>query len=138
MFINSINGVINKNLSLFYFPSDIKLAWKAKQKQQELTENQLFFISLFFFLKIQSIRKSKTPIFERGQHKNFKQAQQKISNLKTVLDFLLAENNKKEIKQAYILKYSLKGEDTVILLIIKRLIQVCPNKENVIYIRKPY
>ena len=138
MFINNINGVINKNLSLFFFPSDIKLAWKAKQKQQELTENQLFFISLFFFLNIQSIRKSKTPIFERGQHKNFKQAQQKISNLKTVLDFLLAENNKKEIKQAYILKYSLKGEDTVILLIIKRLIQVCPNKENVIYIRKPY
>ena len=66
MFINNINGVINKNLSLFFFPSDIKLAWKAKQKQQELTKNQLFFISLFFFLKIQGKRKSKTPIFERG------------------------------------------------------------------------
>ena len=52
MFINNINEVINKNLRLFFFPSDIKLAWKAKQKHRELTKNQLFFISLFFFLKI--------------------------------------------------------------------------------------
>ena len=65
MFINNINGVINKNLSLFFFPSDIKLAWKAKQKQREMTKNQLLFY-LFFFLKIQDIRKSKTPTFERG------------------------------------------------------------------------
>ena len=72
IFINNINRVINKNLSLFFFPSDIKLAWKAKQKQRELAKNQLFFISLlFFFLKIQDIRKSKTPIFERGSHKKF-------------------------------------------------------------------
>ena len=49
MFINHINGVVNKNLNLFFFPSDIKLAWKAKLKQRELTKNQLFFISLFFF-----------------------------------------------------------------------------------------
>ena len=49
MFINHINGVINKNLSLLFFPSNVKLAWKAKQKQRELTKNQLFFISLFFF-----------------------------------------------------------------------------------------
>ena len=70
MFINNINGVINKNLSLFFFPSFIKLAWKGKQKQRELTKNQLFFISLFF-LKIQDIRKSKTPVFERGERKNF-------------------------------------------------------------------
>ena len=27
MFINNINGVINKNISLFFFPPDIKLAW---------------------------------------------------------------------------------------------------------------
>ena len=27
--------------------------------------------STFFFLKIQDIKKSKTPIFERGSHKNF-------------------------------------------------------------------
>ena len=39
MFINNINGIINKNLILFFFPSDIKLAWKAQQKQQELTKN---------------------------------------------------------------------------------------------------
>ena len=70
MFINNINGVINKNLSLFFFPSDIKLAWKAKQKQRELTKNQLFLFLCFFFLKIQDIRKPKTPIFERGEHKN--------------------------------------------------------------------
>ena len=49
MFINNINGVINKNLSLFSFPSDIKLAWKAKQKQRELTKNQLFLFLCFFF-----------------------------------------------------------------------------------------
>ena len=64
MFINKINGVINKNSSLFFFPTDIKLAWKAKQKQRELTKNQHF--SLFFFLKIQDIRESKTPIFLKG------------------------------------------------------------------------
>ena len=28
------------------------------------------FLFLWFFLKIQDIRKSKTPIFERGSHKN--------------------------------------------------------------------
>ena len=39
MFINNINGDINKNLSLFFLPSDIKFAWKAKQKQRELTKN---------------------------------------------------------------------------------------------------
>ena len=64
MFINIINGVINKILSIFFFPPGIKLAWKAKQKQREMTKNQLFF--LLFFLKIQDIRKLKTPIFERG------------------------------------------------------------------------
>ena len=51
MFINNINGVINKNVSLFFFPSDIKLAWKAKQKQQELTRNQLFLFLCFFIQK---------------------------------------------------------------------------------------
>ena len=71
MFINHINGVINKNLSLLFFPSDVKLAWKAKQKQRELTKNQLFCISLFFFLKIQDIRKPETSFFERRQHENF-------------------------------------------------------------------
>ena len=69
MFINNINEVINKNLSLFFFPSDIKLAWKAKQNQRELTKNQLFFISLSFFLKIQDIRKSE--IFKRDRIKFF-------------------------------------------------------------------
>ena len=63
MFINNINGVINKNLSLFFFPSDIKLAWKAKQKQRELTKNQLFFISLFFFSKNSGYKEIKNTNF---------------------------------------------------------------------------
>ena len=66
MFINNINGVINKSLGRFFFPSDIKLPWKANRKQQELTKYQLFVLFLCFFsLKIQYIRKSKTQIFER-------------------------------------------------------------------------
>ena len=51
MFITNINGVINKKLSLFFFPSDIKLTWKAKQKQRELTKNQPFFYFFDFFSK---------------------------------------------------------------------------------------
>ena len=70
MFINNINGVIKKNLSLFFFPSDIKFSWNSKQKQQELNKNQLFFISVFF-PKIHDIRKSKAPTFEKGMHKIF-------------------------------------------------------------------
>ena len=54
-------------------------------KTPKLTKNVLFFISLVFFLKIQDIRKSKTPIFEKGLHENLsgqvltisKQAQQR-------------------------------------------------------------
>ena len=45
MFINNINGFLNRNLSLFFCPSDIKLAWKAKQNQREST----FFLFLWFF-----------------------------------------------------------------------------------------
>ena len=71
MFINNINGVINKNLSLFFFPSDIKLAWKVKQKQRELTKKSTFFYFFVFSLKIQDVRKSKTPIFDRELHKKF-------------------------------------------------------------------
>ena len=77
MFINNwyvdhkINRVIDKSLSLFFFPSSIKLAWKAKHKQQKLTKKSTFFISLLFFLNIQDIRKSKTPILEKESHKNF-------------------------------------------------------------------
>ena len=47
-FINNINGVIKKNVSLFFFPPDIELARKAKQKQRDLIKNQLFLISLLF------------------------------------------------------------------------------------------
>ena len=64
MFITHINGVINKNLSLFFFPSYIELAWKAKQKQRELTKNRLCFI--YFFPKNLGYKETKTPIFERG------------------------------------------------------------------------
>ena len=34
-----------------FFASDIKLAWKAKEKQRELIKNQLLLISLFFISK---------------------------------------------------------------------------------------
>ena len=61
MFINIINGVINKNLSLFFFPSDIKVDTKPPRIDQK----SAFFYFFDFFLKIQDIRKSKTPIFER-------------------------------------------------------------------------
>ena len=65
MFINNINGVINKNLSLFFFPSDIKLAWKAKQKQRELTKNELF-LFLCFFSKNSGYKEIKNTKFWKG------------------------------------------------------------------------
>ena len=37
---------------------------------EQLLKINFSFISLFFFLKIQDIRKPKTPSFERGYHKN--------------------------------------------------------------------
>ena len=40
-------------------------------KTARIDQKSTFFISLFFPLKIQDIRKSKTPIFERGLHKMF-------------------------------------------------------------------
>ena len=63
MFTKNINGVINKNLSLFFFPSDIKLAWKVKQKQRELTKKSTFFISLFFFPKNSGYKEIKNTNF---------------------------------------------------------------------------
>ena len=65
MFINNINGVMNKNLSLFFFPSDIKLAWKAKQKKRELTENQLF-LFLCFFSKNSGYKEIESTNFSKG------------------------------------------------------------------------
>ena len=44
---------------------------EGEAKTVRTDQKSIFFISLFFFLKIQNIRKSKTPIFERGSHKNF-------------------------------------------------------------------
>ena len=61
MFINIINGVINKILSIFFFPPGIKLAWKAKQKQREMTKNQLFF--LLFFSKNSGYKETKNTNF---------------------------------------------------------------------------
>ena len=66
MFINNINGVINKNLSLFFFRFDIKLEFEGETKTTRIDQKlTFFFISLFFFLKIQDITKSKAPIFKR-------------------------------------------------------------------------
>ena len=69
MFINNINRVINKNLSLFFFPSDIKLAWKAKQKHRQLTKNQLFLFPCFFSKK-SGYKKTKNN-FLKGSYKKF-------------------------------------------------------------------
>ena len=52
--------------SLFFFPPDIKLAWKLKQKQGELTKNQVFFIFLFFFHKNSGYKKTKNTNFRKG------------------------------------------------------------------------
>ena len=65
MFINNINGVINKNLSLFFFPSDIKLEFEGETKTARIDQKLTFFYFFVFFLKIQDITKSKAPIFER-------------------------------------------------------------------------
>ena len=48
--------------------SNINVAWKVKQKQQELAKNQLF---LFCFSKNSGYKEFKTTNFERGSHKNF-------------------------------------------------------------------
>ena len=65
MLINNINGVMNKNLSLFFFSSDIKFAWKAKQKKRELTENQIFLFLCFFF-KNSEYKEIKSTNFSNG------------------------------------------------------------------------
>ena len=44
---------------------------EGKTKTARIDQKPTFFISLFFFLKIQDIRKSKTPIFERKSQKTF-------------------------------------------------------------------
>ena len=69
MFINNINGVINKNLSLL-FSVRHEISMEDKTKTPKIDQKSSFFISLFFFLKIQDIRKPKTQIFEKGSHKN--------------------------------------------------------------------
>ena len=64
MFINNINGVINKNLSLFFFPSDIKLVRKAKQKQRELTKSlKTFFYFFVFFSNNSEYKETRNPNF---------------------------------------------------------------------------
>ena len=45
---------------------------EGEPKTARTDQKSTFFISLFFFLlKIQDIKKPKTPIFERGYHKIF-------------------------------------------------------------------
>ena len=39
---------------------------EGETKTARIDQKLTFFISLFFFLKIQDIRKPKAPIFERG------------------------------------------------------------------------
>ena len=70
MFINNINGVTNKNLSLFFFPLDIKLACNAIQKQRELTKKSTFFYFFVFFSKNSGYNEIKNTNFERRSHKS--------------------------------------------------------------------
>ena len=45
---------------------------EGETKTPRIDQKSTFFISLlFFFLKIQDIRKPKTATFEKGSHKNF-------------------------------------------------------------------
>ena len=44
---------------------------EGKTKIARINQKSTFFISLFLFLNIQDIRKSKAPAFERGSHKIF-------------------------------------------------------------------
>ena len=43
---------------------------EGKTKTAIIDQKSNFFLFLCFFLKIQDIRKSKTPILKRGWHKN--------------------------------------------------------------------
>ena len=81
MFINNNNGVINKNSSLFFFSSSIKLAW-VKQKQWELTKIQLIFISLFFFSQNSGYTETKNTNFWKGiTQKTFGSSVDHFSNM---------------------------------------------------------
>ena len=44
---------------------------ETKTARIDQKSTSVFYLFVFFFLKIQDIRKSKTPIFERGSHKTF-------------------------------------------------------------------
>ena len=44
---------------------------EGETQTPRIDQKPTFFISLDFFLKIQDIRKPKTPTFEKGSHKNF-------------------------------------------------------------------
>ena len=44
---------------------------ETKTPRTDDQESTFFVFLWFFFLKIQNIRKSKTPIYEKGSHKNF-------------------------------------------------------------------
>ena len=44
---------------------------EGETKTARIDQKSTFFYFFVFFLKIQDTRKSKTPIFERGLHKNF-------------------------------------------------------------------
>ena len=44
---------------------------ETKTPRNDDQESTFFVFLWVFFLKIQNIRKSKTPIYEKGSHKNF-------------------------------------------------------------------
>ena len=72
MFISNISEVINKNLSLLFSSVRHLISMKGETKTARIDQKSTFFYFFgFFFLKIQDIRKLKTPIFEWGWHNIF-------------------------------------------------------------------
>ena len=69
--MNNINGIINKDLIIFFFSVWHQISTEGKTKTARINQKTNFLIFLFFFLKIQDLRKPKTSSFERGEHKNF-------------------------------------------------------------------
>ena len=99
MFINNITGVINKNLSLFFFPPDIKLACNAIQKQRELTKKSTFFYFFVFFSKNSGYKKIKNTNFERRSHKSF------LGQVLTIFQTSPLTNN--FVEKLYLVNYEL-------------------------------
>ena len=65
-FINNTNGVIIKNLSLFFFFRSALNEQGRRNKNSGVDQKSTLFYFFVFVLKIQDIRNPEPPIFERG------------------------------------------------------------------------